>query len=229
MGVPEEHLASRRVLKSRDRQWAHALAGLLTRSGITPNAISVASVVFSAGAMACFLVAGDQAGTLRILAVWLGAVACIQLRLLCNLMDGMVAVEGGKGSPSGALYNDVPDRVADVLLFVGAGYSGAGDPGVVKLFHVIPMGWCCAVVAVWTAYVRTLGASLTGTHDFRGPMAKQHRMATLCAGALIELFQHLTGRDRWGILVALTVIFFGGLWTCGRRLSKMNRTLNACR
>jgi hypothetical protein len=43
---------------------------------------------------------------------------------------------------------------------------------VVKLFEVIPLGWRCAVVAVWSAYTRVLGASLTAVHDFRGPMAK---------------------------------------------------------
>ena len=227
MSVPEEHLASRRSLKSRDTRWAHALAGWLARSGIPPNAISLLSVVFAGGAMACFMVAGDQTSTTETLGAWLGALACIQLRLLCNLMDGMVAVEGGKGSPVGAIYNDAPDRVADVLIMVGAGYSGAGDPGVVKLFHVIPMGWCCAVVSVWTAYLRVLGASLTGKHDFRGPMAKQHRMAVLCGGTFVELTQHLMGWERWGILLALTLIFFGGLWTCWRRLTVMTQALRS--
>lgn len=227
MSVPEEHLASRRVLKSRDTRWAHALAGMLARSGVAPNAVSVLSVVFAGGAMACFLVVGDQTSTAGILAAWGGALACIQLRLLCNLMDGMVAVEGGKGSPVGAIYNDAPDRVADVLILVGAGYSGAGEPGVVKLFEVIPLGWCCAVVAVWTAYSRVLGASLTGKHDFRGPMAKQHRMAVLCGGILIEMVQHLAGRGRLGILIALTMIFFGGLWTCWRRLAVLAGELRA--
>lgn len=227
MSVPEEHLASRRSLKSRDTRWAHALAGWLVRSGVSPNAISVLSVLFAAGSMACFMVAGDQSSTAGILGVWLGALACIQLRLLCNLMDGMVAVEGGKGSAVGAIFNDAPDRVADVLIMVGAGYSGAGDPGVVKLFHVIPMGWCCAVVSVWTAYIRVLGASLTGKHDFRGPMAKQHRMAMLCGGTLIELTQHLLGWERWGILTALSLIFFGGLWTCWRRLTTLAQALRA--
>lgn len=226
MSVPDEHLASRRALKSRDTRWARSLAGWLARSGVTPNAISVVSVLFAAGAMVCFMQAGDQVGTPGTLAAWLGAVVCIQLRLLCNLMDGMVAVEGGKGSPMGAVFNDAPDRVADVLIFVGAGYSGAGEPGVVKLFEVIPMGWCCAVVAVWTAYVRTLGASLTGRHDFGGPMAKQHRMAVLCAGTVIELVQHLAGRDRFGILAALTLVFFGGLWTCWRRLRGIQQQMN---
>ncbi|MBE2282921.1 MAG: CDP-alcohol phosphatidyltransferase family protein [Prosthecobacter sp.] len=225
MSVPQEHLASRRHLKSRDSQWARALANWLGRAGVPPDAISVMSVAFAGGAMACFLVAGDQTHVPGIVGAWLGAIVCIQLRLLCNLMDGLVAVEGEHGSPVGAIFNDAPDRVADVLILVGAGYSGAGDPGVVKLFEVIPMGWCCAVVAVWTAYLRTLGASLTGTHDFRGPMAKQHRMAVLCVGALIELVQHLTDGSRNGVLFALTVIFFGGLWTCWRRIRAMAATL----
>jgi phosphatidylglycerophosphate synthase len=227
MSVPGEHLNSRRALKSRDTRWAHALAEILARSGVTPNAISVLSVFFAAGAMACFLVAGDQTSRVGILAVWLGAIVCIQLRLVCNLMDGMVAVEGGKGSPVGAIYNDAPDRVADVLILVGAGYSGAGDPGVVKLFDVIPLGWCCAVVSVWAAYVRVLGASLTAKHDYRGPMAKQHRMAVLSGGVLIEMVQHLTGRDSLGILIALTMIFFGGLWTCWRRLAVLAHELRS--
>lgn len=226
MSVPQQHLASRRSLKSRDSRWAHELADWLARAGATPNAISLLSIVFAGGAMACFLVAGDQTHVAAILGVWLGAIVCIQLRLLCNLMDGLVAVEGGKGSPVGALFNDAPDRVADVLILVGAGYSGAGEPGVVKLFEVIPMGWCCAVVAVWTAYVRTLGASLTGTQDFRGPMAKQHRMAVLCGGVLVELAQHLAGGTRNGVLIALTLIFFGGLWTCWRRLRGIAATLS---
>lgn len=225
MSVPEEHLASRRILKSRDTRWAHSAASWLAKSGLSPNAISVVSVFFAGGAMVCFLVAGDQTSTAGILAAWLGALVCIQLRLLCNLMDGMVAVEGGKGSPIGAVFNDAPDRVADVLILVGAGYSGAGESGVVKLFEVIPLGWACAVVAVWTAYIRTLGASLTSQHDYQGPMAKQHRMAVLCAGIAIELIQHLTGHERQGIFIALTIIFFGGLLTCWKRLAVIARAL----
>ena len=227
MSVPEAHLASRRSIKSRNTRWAHALAGWLASSGLTPNTISLLSVLFAAGAMICFIIAGDQTSTGGILTAWLGALIFIQLRLLSNLMDGMVAVEGGKGSPVGAIYNDAPDRVADVLILVGAGYSGAGDPGVVKLFQVIPMGWCCAVTSVWTAYIRVLGASLTGKHDFRGPMAKQHRMAMLCCGLVVEMVQHLTGRERWGILLSLTLIFVGGVWTCWRRLAELAKEINS--
>jgi len=217
MSVPEEHLSSRRVLSSRDSGWARALSAACVRAGLPPNVISIFSMVFAAGAWWIFMHAGDQTGG-WIVAAWLGAIACVQMRLVCNLLDGMVAVEGGKGSPQGVIFNDAPDRVADVLILVGAGYSGAGEPGVVKLFDMLPLGWSAACVALGTAYARTLGAALTGKHDFSGPMAKQHRMAVLTVGALIEMGQHLAGTTRWGIQVALVVIFFGGLITCWRRL-----------
>ena len=43
-------------------------------------------------------------------ALLLLAAAGIQLRLLCNLLDGMLAVEEGFKSKTGDIYNDLPDR-----------------------------------------------------------------------------------------------------------------------
>ena len=54
---------------------------------------------------------------------------------------------------------------------VASGYA-------VRPFHYgALLGWSAAVLAVLTAYVRVLGASLGTTHQFIGPMAKPHRMA----------------------------------------------------
>jgi hypothetical protein len=38
----------------------------------------------------------------------------------------MVAIEGGKKSSVGALYNEFPDRIADSLFIVALGYASAG-------------------------------------------------------------------------------------------------------
>ena len=46
--------------------------------------------------------------------------AVAQYGLLANLLDGLVAVEGGRRSPTGELFNEVPDRVSDVLVLAGA-------------------------------------------------------------------------------------------------------------
>jgi phosphatidylglycerophosphate synthase len=47
----------------------------------------------------------------------------IQLRLLCNLLDGMVAIEGGFKTKTGEIFNELPDRLSDALILIGAAYS----------------------------------------------------------------------------------------------------------
>ncbi len=52
-------------------------------------------------------------------AAWLLAACLIQLRLLANMFDGMVAIEQGRQSPLGELYNEIPDRVSDAFILIG--------------------------------------------------------------------------------------------------------------
>src|SRR5439155_1544730 len=85
--------------------------------------------------------------------------AGIQLRLLCNLLDGMVAIEGGLQSKSGDVFNEVPDRVSDALILLGAGYATAPALG---LAWAGALGSAAALLAVLTAYVRALGATVGG-------------------------------------------------------------------
>jgi len=156
------------------------------------------------------------------LAAWMGAAGCVQMCLLCHQMHRLAAVKGGQAGAASMTYREVADRLADVLILVGAGYSGAGEPGVVKLFDMIPLGWCAACAALATAHIRWIGAALTGQHDSRGPLGRLQRMVVLTMGAMIEMIQHLAQAERWGIKLALTVIFAGGLLTCVRRLMRLN-------
>lgn len=195
-------LANRRPLKSRETGWAGALARLLLKTPLTPNAVSVAGIGFAAAGAACFALAPDQRW------LWLGGALFIQLRLLANLMDGLLAVEGGRKSPTGALYNEFPDRIEDALLLVAAGY-GAGEP---------TLGWAAALLAMGTAYVRALGGSIGLAQDFCGPMAKQHRMALLTLGAVLNPFVA-------AMPTVLAAIGVGAAVTCVRRLMRQARAL----
>jgi phosphatidylglycerophosphate synthase len=147
-------------------------------------------------------------------------VACvgIQGRLLCNLLDGMVAVEGGKGRKAGEIYNDAPDRVADVLILVGAGYAAGGAHGPL-------LGWIASVIALLTAYVRVLGRSLGAGIYFIGPMAKQHRMATLTLANVLAAILTVWSWQRWPLIVALSLIIVGGIVTVFRRLHRIHSDL----
>ena len=53
----------------------------------------------------------------------LGAAVFIQLGLLANMLDGLIAVEGGRMTKTGELYNEIPDRIADVVFLGAAGYA----------------------------------------------------------------------------------------------------------
>jgi phosphatidylglycerophosphate synthase len=203
-----KNIADRRPLSSRDHPAARAIAKWLANAAITPNQISVLSVVF-AGIGAYALYRGTS--------MWLLLAAlCIQLRLLCNLFDGMVALEGGKASAVGALYNEVPDRIADSLFIVAAGYG----VGVVFDRTWYELGWLGALLAACTAYLRLLGASLGQTQDFSGPMAKQHRMAVLTLAALGASAEYHFNHTRYCLWAALVLIALGSALTCALRLRR---------
>jgi len=183
---------------------------MLTRAGVAPNAISMASLVFAIAA-GLFLAWTARAEGLARPMLFLGAAACIQLRLLCNMLDGLVAVEGGKRTVFGEIFNDMPDRFADVAILVGAGYSIAGYSWGREL------GWLAATLAVITAYIRLLGGAMGVTQYFLGPMAKPHRMALLTAACVVSMFEEYVGLGGKTIALALILMIIGMLMTCVRR------------
>jgi phosphatidylglycerophosphate synthase len=199
----DKPIASRRPLKSRSTSWAAAAARGALRVGLTANQISALGVVVAAlGAWAIVAAPGQP---------WLFVVgaACVQLRLLANMLDGMVAVEGGRGGPTGAIWNEFPDRAEDSLFLVAAGYAAGLEW----------LGWLAALLAAVCAYVRLLGGTLGQPQDFGGPMAKPHRMAALTLGCLIAVV--------WtpAIEVALGVIAAGTMLTIALRLGRLSTAL----
>lgn len=183
---------------------------MLTRAGVSPNAISLGSLAFAVAAGVCLAWTARTQGSARP-ALFLAAAACIQLRLLCNMLDGMVAVEGGKRTVYGEIFNDMPDRFADVAILVGAGYPIANYSWGHEL------GWLAATLAVITAYIRLLGGSMGVTQYFLGPMAKPHRMALLTAACVVSAFENYLGLRGQTIALALIIMVIGMLVTCVRR------------
>ena len=200
--------AARRPIAARSSAWAIKLAARLARSGVSPNAISAMSVLFAA-------VGGLLIGFVDHWLAWLAAAVCVQLRLVCNLLDGMVAIEGGRKSSVGAVYNEFPDRIADTLFLAPLGYA-AGLPW---------LGWACALLAALTAYVRVFGGSLGLAQDFSGVMAKQRRMAALTIGLVVHAVLSFFTAGLWPLLVTAAIIAAGSLVTCITRTAAIARKL----
>jgi phosphatidylglycerophosphate synthase len=208
-------IQSRRPLKVRETTWSKNIAIYLSKKDITPNQISLASIFFSLMAALCIIVPDKTS-----VEIWLYSILAalfIQMRLLCNLFDGMVALEGGKSTKSGELYNDIPDRVSDSILFIALGYA----------VSFIELGYLAALFAMMTAYVRVLGASMNAGSVFKGPMAKQHRMAILTIGLLLTPVEALFFNQSHLLYIVLVIIVAGSFVTVLNRTYTIYKILES--
>jgi phosphatidylglycerophosphate synthase len=208
-----EDFSNRRPIPARKTGPAIAFARFLAESGITPNQISLFGLASGVGSgVALFLTPHLPALERPLLIV---CAILVVLRGLSNMFDGMVAVEHGKGSPVGLLYNELPDRLSDVALMVGAGYGVTGDP---------LGGWAAASMALFVTYVRAAGTMAGAPPDFRGPMAKQERMFSLAACAVYVSVTPLSWHPDFGsfglIGLMLWIIVIGGALTSVLRLRR---------
>ncbi|NLT26726.1 MAG: CDP-alcohol phosphatidyltransferase family protein [Microbacteriaceae bacterium] len=214
-------------IPQRTSGWATRIADALAAMRLTPNTISVISVAFAAIAAAC-LVASAFVGDDARWSLLTAAAVLLPLRLLCNMLDGMLAVEHDLRTPTGDLFNELPDRIADLVVLAAAGYATAGVWMLGATDVGVALGWTAAALALLTAYVRTLGAANGVGNFFDGPMAKPPRMWAVVAAALVSLAEPLLDWPRGVVLaVALAVIAVGALVTVLVRLRRIVAALRA--
>ncbi len=185
---------SRRPIAQMFRRTGEGTANLCVRLGISPDAISYLSIVAALSAALCFWKSGRN--------VWLLIIAplfCF-LRLWFNMLDGMVAVAAGKASARGEIVNDLPDRISDVIIFLGIAHSDLMNPLI---------GYWTAILSLFTAYVGLLGQAIGGRRQFGGIMSKPWRMVTLSLGvwAMFMCRSCQAGLHDFGRLTILD-------WTC---------------
>jgi phosphatidylglycerophosphate synthase len=153
----------RRPIAARNLAITQRFADWLIARRASADGISVAGMVAGLLAGLCF---AATAWTDADRALWLLGAVLVQLRLLANMMDGMVAVGRGIASPKGELFNEVPDRISDTAVLFGLGVAIASPA----------WGLAAGMAAMATAYIRAVGKAAGAPSDFRGPMAKQQRM-----------------------------------------------------
>lgn len=207
--------AWRRPIANVFRRTAHSAVRLCVRWNIHPNYVSYASIAASSAAGVCFWRASELPALLI-----LGVGFCY-VRLWLNMLDGMVALASGKASRIGEIVNELPDRVSDVVIFVGVAHSG--------LCHMLG-GYWAAIFALLVAYVGILGQAVGVQREFSGLMTKPWRMVALNVGAwwtLAVLWR--SGDIHLGRLTILDwthlVIVAGCLQTIWVRLARIARAL----
>jgi phosphatidylglycerophosphate synthase len=164
---------SRRPIAAVFRRTAGAATRFCVRHGIHPDAISYLSIAAALIAAVCFW----KSGSTRWLLI-LGPFFCY-LRLWFNMLDGLVAFAAEKASRRGEILNDLPDRISDIVIFVGLAHSGLMNPLI---------GYWAAIFAVLTSYVGLFGQALGVQRQFRGIMSKPWRMVAVHVGAWLAFF-----------------------------------------
>jgi phosphatidylglycerophosphate synthase len=215
-------IVERRPIATRNNLLVQRFVGWLVRRGVSANLISVWGMVLGCLAGGLLYMTGLEGWSRGLL--WVLAAALIQLRLLANLLDGMVAVESGTVSPVGELYNEIPDRVSDVAILIGAGFASGALPVI---------GFAASSLALFTAYVRAAGKAAGAHQEFCGPMAKPQRMFFVTCGALYAGiapmdWQPVVNLQDWtiGLMgIILLLVCAGSLVTSVRRLLRIASAL----
>jgi phosphatidylglycerophosphate synthase len=204
---------SRRPIGEGFRATARFATALCVRFNIHPDTISYASVVAAVFAAICFWKSGPRP--------WLLLIAPLfcYLRLWFNMLDGMVALASDKASWRGEILNDLPDRISDVLIFVGVAHSGWANPF---------FGYWAAIFALLTAYVGMFGQAVGVQREFSGVMSKPWRMVTLHLGAWLTFWFIVNVRMFGGRTIldlACLIVVAGCLQTIAVRLKRIMAAL----
>ncbi len=139
------------------------LVRLLTRLGVSPNALTVAGVVITtAGALAFFLQRPRIGGFL----VLLGG--------LCDAIDGSLARNAGKATRFGALLDSSVDRYAEFVMLFGIG----GYFLMVSDYVSAAATFLALCGSFMVSYTRARAESLENRHLAGGGLRQLYRAAT---------------------------------------------------
>jgi CDP-diacylglycerol--glycerol-3-phosphate 3-phosphatidyltransferase len=131
--------------------------------------------------------------------------AAAAIRLALNLLDGMIARATGSAHPLGELWNELADRLADVLFIGGLALHPAIDPRLPLL---------AVVGAVLASYVGITAKAAGGRRQYGGVMSKPGRMGTL---AIVAPVAFLTS-DAWWLVLGCWMILIGAILTLAQRI-----------
>lgn len=160
----------------------------LEKRNIQPTHVTLAAIPAALAAMTAVVV--GQHVPIVLLLVPVFVVAWMGL----NALDGGLARGSGRASATGAVLNELVDRLGDVFL-ITAGF----------LVAPVPVAAAVAIGVFGSELVAAIGWAATGERTFEGPMGKPDRAATVAIGALGALV--------WGgaLVAAFTVVAAGSM------------------
>jgi hypothetical protein len=189
----------------RWRNWVHNLGRFLAHHNVTPNDISLLGVMFAATAGAAFYFSLQPNALDRTLLLLLAA-AAIQFRRLTGRLHTIVSRESVQPRPH-AIFNDLPNRIAEVLIIVPAGYA------VQNLPFGLELAWSAAFLGLFSAYVSQMGSGVPEPKI--GIAVRNLPMMLLSLASVLSAFDrmvYLPGIMLWMALIVINVAVIAAIW-----------------
>ena len=179
----------------------------LTRTRITPNALTASGVLLCGVASLLVLFEGRN----EILFYWLAAVVFVVGSLL-DILDGALARAGGKTTPFGAFIDSTTDRVSEGFMLTAIAY-------VLAVQHR-PVFVAVAVAAVAGSFLVSYTRARAEALGLRGDVgigSRAERVVVITAGLVLA---------PWGVLPWALVLLAGTAWvTVAQRVLHVRKQL----
>ena len=179
----------------------------LTRTRVTPNALTASGVTLCAAASILVLFEGRN----EILFYWLAATVFVAGSLL-DILDGALARAGGKTTPFGAFLDSTTDRVSEGFMLTAIAYILATQD------HPVFVAVAMAAVAgsFLVSYTRAKAENL-GLRGDVGIGSRAERVVVITAGLVLA---------PWGVLPWAIVLLACTAWiTVGQRVLHVRKQL----
>jgi phosphatidylinositol phosphate synthase len=179
----------------------------LTRTRITPNALTATGVLLCGAASVLVLFEHHN----KILFYWLAAVVFVVGSLL-DILDGALARAGGKTTPFGAFIDSTTDRVSEGFMLTAIAYVLATDHRPVFVAVTV-----AAVAGSFLVSYTRARAEALGLRGDVGIGSRAERVVVITAGLVLA---------PWGVLPwAITLLAFTAWVTVAQRVLHVRKQL----
>lgn len=180
-------------LKPRFQQLLRPVLDGLTRLGVTPNQVTLATCALCIAYAAVLSVRPGDA------VLWLCLPLFLFLRMALNAIDGMLAKHTGRTTALGALLNETCDQVSDIALAAPFLIAGAVEPAI---------GVAAIVAALMAEFAGVSAVVIGAPRRFDGPMGKSDRAFAYGLAALLIGFGASPAWVNWllGLVAALSLV-----------------------
>jgi CDP-diacylglycerol--glycerol-3-phosphate 3-phosphatidyltransferase len=179
----------------------------LTRTRVTPNALTTTGVLLCAAASILVLFENKN----EILFYWLAALVFVVGSLL-DILDGALARAGGKTTPFGAFLDSTTDRISEGFMLTAIAY--------VLARHHHPAFVAVAVLAVAGSFLVSYTRAKAEALGLRGDVgigSRAERVVVITAGLVLA---------PWGVLPWALVLLACTAWiTVGQRVLHVRKQL----